>query len=190
MPKFSYLKALCIGRTQDIDAFENALSQVMIKYPKDPVKEKAQEMLDLIRKQKNPGETIGDSTAVIKQKTKFVFKEDGEYYYVVVVENGKGDLNKFKNKLSDMNSEFYSTADLAVSTVFLDVTHQMVSVKAFDGMRKAMDYFNIADSNKEVFADLLKGTYQTFVISAENYAVFYKDKNITEYELFFTRNFK
>jgi tetratricopeptide (TPR) repeat protein len=193
MPQFTYLKALCIGRTQDINSFEKALQQVVVKYPKDPVKEKAQEMLEMIRKQKNPEAGItdtSDSIAVVKQKTKFVFKEDGEYYYLVVVENGKGDLNKFKNKLSDMHTEFYSTADLTISSMFLDVTHQIVSVKAFDGMKRAMDYFNVADSKKEIFSDLEKGTYQTFVISADNFSVFYKDKNIIDYELFFTRNFK
>ncbi|MBA3970798.1 MAG: hypothetical protein H0X46_01390 [Bacteroidetes bacterium] len=191
MPQFSFLKALAIGRTQDINAFENALTQVTIKYPKDPVREKAQEMLELIRKQKDPDAVIStDSVAVIKQKTKFVFKEDGEYYYMVVVENGKGDLNKFKNNLSNMNADVFSTANLAISTVFLDITHQIVSVKAFDGMKKAMDYFNVTESKKELFSDLEKGTYKTFVISSENYAIFYKDKIIVDYELFFTRNFK
>lgn len=190
MPQFSFLKALCIGRTQDINAFEKALTQVTVKYPKDPVKEKAQEMLDMIKKQRSPAETTGDSAAVIKQKTKFVFKEDGEYYFIVVVENGKGDLNKFKNKMSDLNSEFFSTANLAISSIFLDAGHQIVTVKAFQGMKKAMDYYNLVDSKRDVFSDLEKGTYLAFAISAENYSIFYKDKNILDYELFFTRNFK
>ena len=195
MPKFGFIKALCVGRTQDITAFENALSQVIVKYPKDPVKEKAQEMLDMIKKQKNASTvTTTDSTvtttAVVKEAPKFIFKEDGEYYCLVVVENGKGDLNKFKTKLSDFNQEMFSTADISITSIFLDITHQMVSVKTFEGKDKAMDYFDALNSKKNVISDLEKGSFQVFVISAENYTIFYKDKNIGEYEQFFTQNFK
>lgn len=194
MPQFSFLKALCIGRTQDITAFESALTQVVVKYPKDPVKERAQEMLEMIKQQKNPATAVTvDSTSTttpVKETVKFVFKEDGEYYCIVVVENGKGDLNKFKTKLSDFNAELYSTADISITSIFLDITHQMVSVKTFEGKDKAMDYFDALDSRKNVVTDLEKGSFQIFVISAENYAIFYKDKNIEEYEQFFTQNFK
>lgn len=194
MPQFSFLKALCIGRTQDITAFENALTQVTIKYPKDPVKEKAQEMLDMIKQQKNPTTiTTVDSTTnstAPKDPVKFIFKEDGEYYCLVIVENGKGDLNKFKTKLSDFNTLMFSTADISIASIFLDITHQMVSVKSFDGKDKAMDYFDMLNAKKELFTDLEKGSYQTFVISSDNYTIFYKDKNIGDYEQFFTQNFK
>lgn len=194
MPKFSFLKALSIGRTQDITAFENALSQVIIQYPKDPVKEKAQEMLEMIKKQKTEGVAVVDTAATAttppKPVEKFIFKEDGEYYCVVVVENGKGDLNKFKTKLSDFNAEMFSTSELAISSIFLDVTHQIVNVKSFEGKDKAMNYFEALDSKKNVVSDLEKGSFQVFVISAENYTVFYKDKNVQDYQQFFTQNFK
>ncbi len=198
MPQFDFVKALCIGRLQDIDAFERALTQVTIKYPKEPVKEKAQEMLDLIRKQKNPERAITDTvkstaTALVSDTTakpKFIFKEDGEYYWLVIVENGKGDINKFKTKLSDLNEESYSTEELTISSVFLDIAHQLVSVKSFDGKAHAMNYYDFFKDNKAAFADLEAGTYQSFIISAENYTTFYKDKNIEEYQQFFSKNFK
>lgn len=189
MPQFAFLKALCIGRTQDLNAFENALTQVIVKYPKEPVKDKAQEMLDAIKKQKNPELLTATDSAAVKGKPKFVFKEDGDYYCLIVVENNKGDLNKFKTKLSDFNAELFSTADIDIFTIFLDITHQLVSVKTFDGKTKAMDYFNAMISRKDLFSDLEPGTYHTFVISAENYTIFYKDKNISEYEQFFTQNY-
>jgi tetratricopeptide (TPR) repeat protein len=191
MPRFSFLKALCIGRTQDINAFESALTQVVIQYPKDPVKGKAQEILDMIKKQKNPEQPqVVTDSVVVKPKSKFNFNEEGEYYCLVIIENGKGDLNKFKTKLSDFNTESFSTADISISSIFLDITHQLVSVKTFDGKDRAMNYYSSLSSKSELFSDLEKGTYQSFIISAENYTVFYKDKNIGEYQEFFTQYFK
>lgn len=196
MPQFSFLKALCVGRTQDITAFESALTQVVVKYPKDPVKAKAQEMLDMIKKQKSPEPTATTATVdtvatgVVKDKSKFAFNQDGEYYCLIVVENGKGDLNKFKTKLSDFNSVSFGIDNITISSIFLDITHQVVSVKTFDGKEKAMDYYDAVNAKKELFSDLEKGTYQSFVISSENYSIFYKDKNIEEYSQFFSENFK
>jgi tetratricopeptide (TPR) repeat protein len=189
MPQFAFIKALCIGRTQDIDAFEKALTQVTIKYPKDPVKEKAQEILEAIKKQKSGSLTVADSTS--EGKPKFIFSDSGEYYWIAIVENGKGDLNKFKIKISDLNSESFSTDELHISNVFLDAQHQLVTVKSFDGKGKAMNYFNFMnDKSRDVFKDLQPGTYQTIIISADNYTILYKEKNIKEYNQFFTQNFK
>lgn len=189
MPQFSFLKALCIGRTQDIDAFETALVQVTIKYPKDPVKPKAQEIIDQIKRQKNPAAAAAMPKDTVA-KPKFIFNETGEYYWVTIVENGKGDINKFKTRLSDLNTQSFDLLQLNVSSVFLDMTHQLISVKTFDGKVKAMQYYNFMKDNKDAVKDLQPGTYQSFIISAENYPIFYKDKNVQDYQAFFTQNFK
>lgn len=194
MPQFAFVKALCIGRTQDINAFENALTQVVIKYPKEPVKERAQEMLEMIKKQKSAvvtvATTVDTTIAIVEVKPKFIFSENGEYYWVMIVANGKGDINKFKEKLSDLNDVSFSMADLSISSIFLDIAHQMVSVKIFDGKEKAMDYYSFIKEAKDATKDLEVGTFQSFVISSGNYTIFYKDKNIDEYQMFFTQNFK
>lgn len=185
MPKFAFLKALCIGRTQDIKSFEGALVNVTMKYPKDPVKEKAQEILDAIKKQSAVSK---DSIAAPAQK--YIFNESGDYYWVIIVNNGKGNMTKFKEKLSDINSQTFGIQELAITSLFLDADHQLVSVKTFNGKKAAMDYYSFMKNNAYLYSDLEKGTYQTFVISSENYSIFYKDKNIDDYQQFFSQNFK
>lgn len=186
MPQFTFLKALCIGRTQDINAFEGALVNVTLKYPKEPVREKAQQILDAIKKQKNP--SLKDSTAAPTQK--YVFNETGDFYWVVIIKNGKGDVNKFKEKLSDINSQTYSIQELSITSMFLDATQQLVNVKTFKEKKTAMDYFTFMKSNAYLYSDLQPGAYQSFIISSDNYITFYKDKNVDEYQQFFTQNFK
>jgi tetratricopeptide (TPR) repeat protein len=193
MPQFSFLKALSIGRTQDINAFEAALTDVIIKYPKSPVKDKAQEILDLIKKQKTPEATAvtpKDTTVSVPKKTAFVFNESGEYYWLLIAENGKGNLDNFKIKLSEINNASFGTKNISISSVFLDATHQLISVKPFNGKAEAMTYYDFMKSKKDAYSDLTEGSYQSFIISAENYTIFYKDKNVSEYEQFFTQNFK
>ncbi|MBI3503191.1 MAG: tetratricopeptide repeat protein, partial [Bacteroidetes bacterium] len=49
MPKFALLRAYSIGKTKGADDYEKALQGVMAKYPKDPAKAKAQELLDHLK---------------------------------------------------------------------------------------------------------------------------------------------
>ena len=189
MPQFDFLKALSIGRTEDINAFENALMKIIIKHPKSPIKDKAQEILDLIKKQKTLVANSSTSADTTQIKTPFIFKEEGSYYWLIIVENGKGDFDKFKTKLSDENTKKFSAQRLTISSSVLDTTHQLLTVQTFDGKSKAMDYYNSLKNNKDVFTNLEVGTFQSFIISFENYAIFYKDKNMIEYQKFFTQNF-
>jgi hypothetical protein len=195
MPQFSFLKALCIGRTQDINAFEGALVHVVEKYPKSPVKEKAQDILESIKKQKTPSVSTEDSAKTDSTKTvapppKFIFNESGEYYWVLVAENGKGNMDGFKVKLSKVNQELFSTLSIGISDMFLDGGHQLVMIKPFNGKMEAMKYYNVMKSRKDTYSDLTEGSYQSFIISAENFSVFYKDKNVEEYQQFFSQNYK
>ncbi len=193
MPQFSFLKALSIGRTQDINAFEAALTSVVIKYPKSPLKARAEEILEQIKKQKAPNATDTapkDTSSLGIKKPSFIFNESGEYYWVLIAENGKGNIDNFKIKLSEINKTSFSIKDINISSVFLDASHQLISVKPFNGKAEAMKYYDFMKSKKEAYSDLTEGAYQSFIISAENFVIFYKDKNVTEYQQFFTQNFK
>jgi tetratricopeptide (TPR) repeat protein len=187
MPQFAFLKALSIGRTQDINSFEAALTNVVLKYPKEPVKGRAQEILDMIKKQKS-GAAAADSIEAAKPK--FVFNESAEYFWVLIVDNGKGDINTLKANISNSNTESFGLEELHVSSLFLDAGHQLVTVKTFQGKDKAMDYFNFMRDKKSLYTGLESGSYQAFIMSADNYTIFYKEKNIQAYEEFFTQNFR
>ncbi len=190
IPQFAFLKALSIGRTQDISSFESALMQIVIKYPKSPVKEKAEEILQIIKQQKGGNLPVQKDTAAAEKKSKFVFNENGEYYWVLIAENGTGNIDNFKIKLSESNQFSFGLKGLSISDLFLDNAHQLVNVKSFSGKEEAMQYYHFNTKKKDLFSDLKEGSYQSFIISAENFTIFYKDKNITAYEQFFSQNFK
>jgi tetratricopeptide (TPR) repeat protein len=188
MPQFDLLKAMSIGRTQDIDAFEKALTNVTVKYPKSPVKAKAQEMLDAIRNQKLqnvPPVVVTDST-----KKQFTFKDSVNYFWIVIAEKGKADLEKLKTKLSDINAKNPDYQKLIVSITDLDATHQMLTFQAFNGKIKAMEYYTALKTNKDLNADLEADNNKVFVISSDNYDLLVKDKQISEYQSFFSQNFQ
>lgn len=192
MPQFDFLKALSIGKTQDINALETELTKVTIKYPKSPIKAKAQEILELIKNKKAlDAASALDSISTDSTKTKpaFIFKEEGSYYWTIIIENGKGDLDTFKTKLIAANKKKYSDQRLTVSSSNIDALHQQVNVQTFDDKSKAMDYYKSFKDNKELFVDLEAGSFQFFIISLENHAQLIENKKIADYQQFFDQNF-
>lgn len=181
--RFDYMRALSIGHTQDVQAFAKALTQIVVKHPKDAVKDQAQAILDKINGKNNGGGKDTVATAPMYKVT-----ETTEYQFMVVVDNNKGNINKFRGALSNYNAENYGSANLSVNSMLLDPNHQLVLVKPFTTRTLALDYYNLVKSNTKVFNDLQPGGYQVFAISTENFAILFKDKDVAAYKLFFEQN--
>lgn len=184
--KFAYLRALSLGKTQGTQQMETALVKLIELYPKDPIKPQAQSMLDFIRKSKS-GVTPPDSNKTGEAAT-YKVNEKTQYQYMVIVQTGKGDVNKFKQALSDFNTANYASAGLSVSSVVLSSTQQAITVKNFADQSAAMAYYNNLKGHPEIFAWLTAGTFQAMVISTENFPIFLKNKDVDGYKKFFDDN--
>jgi hypothetical protein len=185
--KFAYLRAMSLGKTQGTPQMESALVRLLEQYPKDPIRPQAQLMLDFIRKSRN-GTVVADTNTPAPAKSTYSSNEKVPYQYMVVVQNGKGDINKFRTALSDFNTANYSSAGLSISSVVIDATHQAVLVKGFADQSASMAYYNNLKGHPEIFAWLNAGTFQTMVISTENFSTFLKNKDINGYKKFFDEN--
>jgi len=183
--KFAYIKTLCVGRTQSKELFEKALSDFLSSYAKSPLAPLAQNMLDYIQ---------GKIDLKTEAKTKapvvsYSVNDSTIHFYILIVDAKKIKVNDLKNKLSDYNSLNYRLLNLTVSNVFLDETNQIITIANFSNENEAMKYFNAIKDNKKIFENYNKTDYKQFIISVENYPIFYKDKNVNKYLDFFAKNY-
>lgn len=188
-PKFDFLKAMAIGKSGDKNSFEAELVRITIEHPKTQESIKAQELLDLIAKIKNPSLATNVAKVDSTKKDTYIFKEDDEYFCAIIIKSSKADVSQFKISLSDFNSENYSVQNLTVTANFLDTQKQMVYVSKFIDKKSAMDYYNFLKSDKCLKQLEMVGGYDLFVISSQNFAIFYKEKSVEEYLAFFNEKF-
>lgn len=187
--KFAYLRAVSIGKTQGIPQMETALTKIVANYPKDPIRPQVQALIDAIHKQ-NSGSTdvVLTDTASVVNGNGYKINDNGDYQFMIIVENGKGDVNKTKIAITDFDGVNYTSEGLVVSSMMLDDKHQCILVKKFSGKKSVMDYYGVLKIHPELFAMLQPGTFQVMAISSENFPVFFKDKNIDTYKAFFEKN--
>ena len=191
MPKFALLRAYSIGRTSSLLDYENALTKIIIKYPKDiPTKKRAQELIDEIKKFKSgKGNDTTRTGGADTVKALFNVDLETEHWVMIILPNGKKSVNEFKAKISDFNTQYFSLANLSVFSTFLGMDFQVVTIRAFENSAKAMDYYSLINSDQNVFKDVDQGKVSLTVITPDNYKTFFTEKKKTEYEKFFKENY-
>ena len=191
IPRFEYLKALCIGKIEVVDSLVAGMKRVMTKYPKSPVHLLAQKVLDYLKNQRNSkGELIvTDSTALPEPASKlYAFNPNSIHFFILIADNNRVDINALKIRIADFNSKYHSLESLQVNSLLLDGSQEMITVNNFDNDEKAMDYFISIQNNPYIFTKLENsGGYNDFVISADNYPIFYRSKDIKLYVRFFEK---
>ncbi len=186
LPKFELLRAMAVGKTRGAKEFENALNRVIIKYPKDEARKKAQELLDQLNLLKKNG-TATDTV----QRPLYNYNKDAAFIVAVLVTDPKANIDKLKIAISDFNSQSYSLDMLNIASLVWNTNDesQVITVKSFLGTQKATGYYNDLKENKTVFKGLNAADYKIFFISSENYSVLYKEKKLDDYLKFFTENY-
>jgi tetratricopeptide (TPR) repeat protein len=190
MARFEYLRALSLGKIEVADSLKSALETLIVKYPNSEVKPLAQNILDYLsgsvdttgsRRITEPEEVIDFSIYSFDPRSKQLF--------ALVVDGPNVNINALKVRISDYNKKYYSLDNLTITNILLDKTTHFVMVGNFNTMQEGIRYYNGLMSDDYVFANLEEWQYNGFVISQENYPVFYRDKDIEKYLAFFKRNY-
>ncbi|MDB4534575.1 hypothetical protein N9242_06860, partial [Vicingaceae bacterium] len=180
---FDFLAAMSIGHLSPLDTFKTALNGVITTHPESEVSEEAQRILDLIKK----GITVNTEEADNSIPYNHVF--DVDFHLIVVVPGTDKKSNKYKVDISNFNTKYFSDKTFNVSNIFIDPQNQLIIVKPINGYERAVDYFKSFKLNKDNLKDLNEKGYQYFLISKENFALFYKNKDMAGYLSFFKKNF-
>ncbi|MDD3876114.1 MAG: tetratricopeptide repeat protein [Bacteroidales bacterium] len=183
--KFAYIKTLCIGKTQSKEVFTQSLNDFMTKYGNSDLAPLAKNILDYL------GNSSTDSTQTTTTRTGDIYTKNLEtiHFFVMIVDAQKINVNQLKIKLSNFNSEFHRLKNLTISNVFLDNVKQIITIANFDNASNAINYHSSVLNNRELFSDYSAADYTTFVISVDNYPVFYRDKDVQKYMTFFNANY-
>jgi tetratricopeptide (TPR) repeat protein len=192
-PKHDFLKALCIGKTGTLDEYIKALRLVVAKYPKDEVKVRANEMVEVLLKlqanqPKFEVKQAVDSTKKIVEL--YNFNPDLEHFCIVLIPSTGANMAQQKADLSDFNDENFGNAQLSVSDIVFSNEQQLISIKSFANKAKAMEYFGVLKSSETLFKSLPNPEkVKILVISSDNYPILYNKKDVATYESFFGQKY-
>lgn len=194
-PRFEYLRAVSIGRVDVLDSLVENLKRIILKYPDSEIRTLSQDLLAHIFND-NP-DLVDEDFILPGQEAKepekpspYRYNANTQHMFMMVVDSREIRLNPFKVKVSDHNQKYHSLENLAVNSLVLDNQHYIVTVGNFSNASKALDYLMGITLSDYVYADIKKGAFDNFVISAENYPLFFREKDIDDYRKFFDKHYK
>lgn len=177
-PKFEFINALAIGKTDKVENFKLALNSVAKEFPKTDVAEQALEILGYLNKTEKKIEVIGKDTNM----TAFDMEPDAPHYYLMAIKNNSTNFTEFVEKIYAYNEAFASLDNLKVNALLSEEGYQYLLIREFPNQKKAENYYKGIVSN-DVIKNKLKvnEVYIDFVISSNNYKAIMRDKQIEKY---------
>ncbi len=190
--KFALLNAMCVGRLKGREGYVAALKDVIAKFPDSPEDKRAQEILRILEFggpiNEAPKTATVDSSVVEDLSTRFVPNDD-KLHYVIVILNKNVDIEEAKIGVSDFNTKYFRTENLNISSIFLSTETEIgvLVVRKFKDKASSLVYTEGSEKNKK---DFLKGEYETFSVSQDNYREILRQKVVDNYRKFYNKNYK
>lgn len=214
LARFEYLKALSIGRTQDIVSFRKALKKVTADYPDSEVASAAKNTLEFLEKteleqlshyfaqnrqqmeNQNPGnngeeaqttrQTGQKANDPVEESTLYQYNEEDQYYFVVIANTENTDIGRLKFDLINFNLDYYLQKDYNTTSQVFNKFNTVITVKRFKNLDSVKEYYDILQKKEErVFSEIDSSEYKYFYISVKNYITLLEKKSIIEYIKFF-----
>lgn len=180
-PQLDLLKVLIVARTEDVARYQYELSEFIKKYPKDPLKKYAEQLV-----------TASKDFVVKMEKAKgirFIADAKAPHLFVVVYSSSERITSPVVDALEKFNAAEFGKLKLTTSNVGMD-DKTLTLCSELPDKETALRYYY------KFLGQLLKAKpfsnykFYTFVISKDNFQILYRNKALDEYLTFFDKNYQ
>jgi tetratricopeptide (TPR) repeat protein len=202
LPKFLFLNALSVGKTEKPEVFETTLSELVEKYPKSDVSSMSKDILALIKQgnEAKAGTSSGSLLArrdeAIKQEIenveerKFVADKTGKHRLMLLFNSDTERLNKLLFNVAAFNFTRFMVKDFDLINTKLDSTQTILSVTNFESFEEAEWYLNSVKGDSLLNQLLSAHDIQKLIISETNFGTMFSFLGLEAYMAFLNSGFK
>ena len=196
MAKFLYLSSLSrLIQNGETDTLAiDQLKTITKDYSGEEVSTLAADLLKYLVPEEEPvldsvtmaqvAEEKAQQEALKKEVSLYKYVCKANYFYVLLVKSS-ANVKAISTRVSDYLIRYHKLDQLSSVARLLNDDYEMITVSTFPDCNKAMEFYDNAVINNYIYSGLNPDDYYHFVISQENYPVFYKSKNIEAYLIFF-----
>lgn len=186
-PKFEYLKSLSKGKIWGNDTLAGELNLFIKKYTTGDLNAQAKILLEYLNK-----DTKKDTPKPSPSSGNELYKvqEASPHMFILFIDDKNNTVSTLKNIISDFNLKFYSLEKLPINSIMgFRGSQQIISVSNIGNREKALLYY-VALQKDDKFKAIVTGiSYDSFIITSDNYATLYKTKDLNSYKEFFLKNY-
>lgn len=194
MPKFMYLRAISLGAVDVADTLYASLITLVKEYPSSSIAPLAQSVIQTLQIEYGIGVPEGTNDSITGKPTgkKSIYKyvPNEMHLVMIVVQSAEINISALKVRISDFDKKYFSLKRLRVKSLMLDDLQTIITIGNFDHKDEAGNYLLALKNDEYVVSGLQNKDFLVFSISASNYPVFYRDKDVSSYSTFFEEYYK
>lgn len=194
IPKFLYLRAISLGAVDVADSLYSAMVSLVKEYPSSPVASLAKSVIQTLQVDYGIGIPEGTSVQVPGDSTNkesiYKFSPNEMHMVLVIVKSRDINISALKVRISDFDKKYFGLKRLRIKSLMLDDLQTIITVGNFENKDEAGNYLLALRNDEYVVSGLQNKDFLIFSISASNYPVLYRDKDVSSYNTFFEDNYK
>jgi TolA-binding protein len=180
-PALELLSTLIVAETEGLDKYQTSLQDFIKTYPGTEQAEYANKLLEASRQFVESEEKRKD----ILYDTAF----DEPHYFVLVYPKSEGINELSASTLESFNKTHFGKLNLKTSHLALNDDLAITFVSDLQDKKTAMEYFEIFNEKPQEISALRNHKFDNFVITKDNFDIFYRTKGLNEYIRFFKKNY-
>jgi tetratricopeptide (TPR) repeat protein len=181
-PYLELLRILNVGKTEPIARYQYLLDEFIKNYPETELSAHASKLLMTsrdfeMRKEKERG-------------IRYVSSADAPHYFILVFKTEAKIEDITSKSLTFFNQQQTKDPALKVSNLLFNDTYTLTMVTELNGKSEALEYYRSFTEKQASLTELKNHKFNTFVISKDNFDIFYRTKGLDEYLQFFEKNYR
>jgi len=181
-PQLELLKILVTGKTEDVTRYQFELGEFIKKYPDDAMKPYAEQLLAASK-------TLLEKLERAKG-IQFIKSMEGPHNFVIVYTTADKITNPVSNTLEKYNASQWKDLKLNTSNIIFNEEKTITIVTELPTREAALSYFDKFLAQIAIGKPLSNYKFYSFVITKDNFQIFYRTKALDEYLTFFDRNYQ
>ncbi|HEY9047681.1 MAG TPA: tetratricopeptide repeat protein [Ohtaekwangia sp.] len=179
VPNLAMLRILILGETEDINQYQFALDDFTKKYPESNLVDYAKKLLK-----------TSQDFQLTQEKSKgiqYIRSFEEPHYFVMVY---KKEEKMFASAvLEKFNDTYFRDLRLKTSNLVLNDEYTLTLVDGLIRVSSALEYIQTFNEKLPTLTELKNHKFNTFVITKDNFDIFYRTKGLDEYIQFFEKNY-
>ena len=176
------LEALITGITDGKNSYKFKLQSFLKNYPNSELYDFAKSLLaaidDLDKKQQE------------KEKIRYIPFFDQPHYFVVIYENNKALSGILPEEIESFGEKFFPEQDLNAGNLVFDSENAMILLSEFEDKKTAEAFYKKFNSDLSPLKNFSSLNFSNFIISKDNFQIFYQAKMVDSYTDFFNLNYE
>ncbi len=180
-PTMKLLQILIAGRTEDINQYEFMLDQFSKENAGTEAGSYAAKLLEASRNLK--------ARLEVQKGIQYIRSLEEPHYFILVYRNDEGMGSTGSTVLGRFNQNNFSELKLKTSNLALNDEYTLTLVDELPRISSALEYMKTFNEKLPTLTELRNHKFHSFVITKDNFDIFYRTKGLDEYLQFFEKNY-